>query len=142
VSKDFPDVKWDKMLVDAMTIRMIRKPESLDVIACTNLHGDILSDLAAGLSGSIGIAPSCNLDPSRKSPSMFEPVHGAAFDITGKSTFWDFMCGCSLLTFRSRQSSRGNLVGGPHAQVARRAYCSGSGGDRYAQGHTGWRKSR
>ncbi|KAG4438653.1 hypothetical protein IFR05_005834 [Cadophora sp. M221] len=84
VSRDYPDVKWDKMLVDAMTVRMVNKPKSLDVIVGTNLHMDILSDLAAALSGSLGVAPSSNLDPTRKNPSLFEPVHGSAFDITGK----------------------------------------------------------
>ncbi|KAK9327526.1 hypothetical protein V1520DRAFT_365342 [Lipomyces starkeyi] len=84
VSKEFPDVKWDKMLVDAMTVRMVRNPQSLDTIVGTNLHIDILSDLAAALAGSVGIAASANIDPTRKSPSMFEPVHGSAFDITGK----------------------------------------------------------
>jgi isocitrate/isopropylmalate dehydrogenase len=94
VSKEFPDVKWDKMLVDAMTVRMVNNPESLDTIVGTNLHMDILSDLAAALAGSIGVAPSSNLDPTRKNPSLFEPVHGSAFDITGKglanpvATFW------------------------------------------------------
>ncbi|KAI9731828.1 MAG: hypothetical protein M1818_007693 [Claussenomyces sp. TS43310] len=94
VAADFPDVKWDKMLVDAMTVRMVNNPKSLDTIVGTNLHMDILSDLAAALAGSIGVAPSSNLDPTRKSPSMFEPVHGSAFDITGKgvanpvATFW------------------------------------------------------
>ncbi|EON61833.1 tartrate dehydrogenase [Coniosporium apollinis CBS 100218] len=84
VSKDFPDVQWDKMLVDAMTVRMIAKPYSIDTIVGTNLHMDIISDMAAALAGSIGIAPSSNLDPTRKNPSLFEPVHGSAFDITGK----------------------------------------------------------
>lgn len=84
VAKDFPDVTWDKMLVDAMTVRMIAKPYSIDTIVGTNLHMDIISDMAAGLAGSIGVAPSSNLDPSRKNPSLFEPVHGSAFDITGK----------------------------------------------------------
>ena len=94
VSKDFPDVKWDKMLVDAMTVRMVNNPTSLDTIVGTNLHMDILSDLAAALAGSIGVAPSSNLDPTRRNPSLFEPVHGSAFDITGKgvanpvATFW------------------------------------------------------
>ena len=94
VSKEFPDVKWDKMLVDAMTIRMTLKPETLDTIVATNLHADVLSDLAAALAGSIGIAPTANLNPERKFPSMFEPIHGSAFDITGKGianpigTFW------------------------------------------------------
>lgn len=70
VAEDYPDVKWDKMLVDAMTVRMVNKPQSMDTIVATNLHADILSDLAAALSGSIGIAPSSNLDPTRKHPSM------------------------------------------------------------------------
>jgi len=94
VAKDFPDVGCDKMLVDAMTTRMVLQPSSLDTIVATNLHADILSDLAASLAGSIGIAPTSNLDPSRENPSMFEPIHGSAFDITGKgianpvATFW------------------------------------------------------
>ncbi|KAF2025868.1 tartrate dehydrogenase [Setomelanomma holmii] len=94
VAEEFPDVKWDKMLVDAMTCRMVLDPKSLDTIVATNLHADILSDLAAALAGSIGIAPTSNLDPTRKNPSMFEPIHGSAFDITGKgvanpvATFW------------------------------------------------------
>ncbi|KAF2647912.1 tartrate dehydrogenase [Lophiostoma macrostomum CBS 122681] len=94
VSKKFSDVKWDKMLVDAMTCRMVLDPKSIDTIVATNLHADILSDLAAALAGSIGIAPTSNLDPTRQNPSMFEPIHGSAFDITGKgvanpvATFW------------------------------------------------------
>lgn len=94
VAEGFPDVTWDKMLVDAMTMRMTLKPETLDTIVATNLHADILSDLAAALAGSLGIAPTANLNPERKTPSMFEPIHGSAFDITGKgianpvATFW------------------------------------------------------
>jgi tartrate dehydrogenase len=94
VSSEFPDVRVDKMLVDAMTCRMVLQPDSLDTIVATNLHADILSDLAAALAGSIGIAPTSNLDPTRQHPSMFEPIHGSAFDITGKGvanpvgTFW------------------------------------------------------
>jgi len=84
VAKEFPDVTWDKMLVDAMTTRMVAKPSSIDTIVATNLHADILSDLAAALAGSLGIAPTANIDPERRFPSMFEPIHGAAFDITGK----------------------------------------------------------
>jgi len=85
VAKEYEGVvEHDKMLVDAMTVRMVNNPESLDVIVATNLHADILSDLAAALAGSIGIAPSSNLDPSRQYPSMFEPIHGSAPDIAGK----------------------------------------------------------
>jgi len=94
VATEFPDVSWDKMLVDAMTVRMTLKPQSLDTIVATNLHADILSDLAGALAGSLGVAPTANIDPERRFPSMFEPIHGSAFDITGKgianpvATFW------------------------------------------------------
>ena len=94
VAQEFPDVTWDKMLVDAMTMRMVVKPQTLDTIVATNLHADILSDLAAALAGSLGIAPTANINPEREAPSMFEPIHGSAFDITGKgvanpvATFW------------------------------------------------------
>ncbi len=94
VSKEFPDVKWDKELVDACTARMVNRPASLDTLVATNLHADILSDLAAALAGSLGIAPTGNIDPERRYPSMFEPIHGSAFDIMGKGlanpvgTFW------------------------------------------------------
>ncbi|MCY1356322.1 putative tartrate dehydrogenase/decarboxylase TtuC' [compost metagenome] len=94
VAKDFPDVTWDKELVDAATARMVNRPKSLDTIVATNLHADILSDLAAALAGSLGIAPTGNIDPERRYPSMFEPIHGSAFDIMGKGlanpvgTFW------------------------------------------------------
>ncbi len=94
IATEFPDVTWDKMLVDAMTMRMVAKPASLDTIVATNLHADILSDLAAALAGSLGIAPTANLNPERAYPSMFEPIHGSAFDIMGKGianpvgTFW------------------------------------------------------
>src|SRR6476620_6859216 len=94
VAREFPDVTWDKMLVDAMTVRMTLRPQTLDTIVATNLHADILSDLAAALAGSIGIAPTANLNPERRFPSMFEPIHGSAFDIVGKgianpiATFW------------------------------------------------------
>ncbi len=81
---DYPDLEIDKMLVDAMTTRMVLNPKSIDVVVATNLHADVLSDLAAALSGSMGIAPTGNLNPERKYPSMFEPIHGSAFDIMGK----------------------------------------------------------
>jgi tartrate dehydrogenase/decarboxylase/D-malate dehydrogenase len=94
VAAGFADVRWDKELVDAATARMVNRPHSLDTIVATNLHADILSDLAAALAGSLGIAPTANLDPARRYPSMFEPIHGSAFDIMGKGvanpigTFW------------------------------------------------------
>ncbi len=94
VALEFPAVQWDKELVDAATARMVNRPASLDTIVATNLHADILSDLAAALAGSLGIAPTANIDPERRYPSMFEPIHGSAFDIMGKGlanpigTFW------------------------------------------------------
>jgi tartrate dehydrogenase/decarboxylase/D-malate dehydrogenase len=94
IAAEFPDVKWDKELVDAATARMVNRPASLDTIVASNLHADILSDLAAALAGSLGIAATANIDPERRSPSMFEPIHGSAFDIMGKGianpvgTFW------------------------------------------------------
>jgi len=94
VAADFPDVRWDKELVDAMTARMVNRPASIDTVVATNLHADILSDLAAALAGSLGIAPTGNIDPERRYPSMFEPIHGSAFDIMGQGlanpigTFW------------------------------------------------------
>lgn len=74
----------EEMLVDARTVRMTLHPETLDTIVATNLRADILSDLAAALAGSIGIAPTSDLDPTGEYPSMFEPIHGSAFEIVGK----------------------------------------------------------
>ena len=94
VAREFPEVATDRMLVDAVTTRMVLKPETLDVLVASNLHADILSDLAAALSGSLGIGPTANINPERTYPSMFEPIHGSAFDIMGKGianplgTFW------------------------------------------------------
>ncbi|HUZ75239.1 MAG TPA: tartrate dehydrogenase [Stellaceae bacterium] len=94
VARDHPEVAWDRELVDAMTTRMVLRPRSIDTVVATNLHADILSDLAAALAGSLGIAATANLNPERRFPSMFEPIHGSAFDIAGKgianpiATFW------------------------------------------------------
>jgi tartrate dehydrogenase/decarboxylase/D-malate dehydrogenase len=94
IAAEFPGVRWDKELVDAATARMVNRPASLDTIVATNLHADILSDLAAALAGSLGIAPTGNIDPEHRYPSMFEPIHGSAFDIMGMGlanpigTFW------------------------------------------------------
>ncbi len=84
LAAEYPDVETDKVLVDAATARMVLRPDSFDVIVASNLHADILSDLAAALTGSLGIAATANLDPSRRAPSMFEPIHGSAPDIVGQ----------------------------------------------------------
>jgi len=113
VAKDFPDVTMEKELVDAMAARMVRKPASIDTVVATNLHADILSDLAGALAGSLGVAPTANLDPSRHRPSMFEPIHGSAFDITGKgianpiATFWT---ACMMLEHLGEKPAAARLM--------------------------------
>jgi tartrate dehydrogenase/decarboxylase / D-malate dehydrogenase len=84
VAAEHPGVEVERVLIDALCARVVSAPESLDVIVASNLFGDILSDLTAAVAGSIGIAPSANLDPERRHPSMFEPVHGSAPDIAGR----------------------------------------------------------
>lgn len=84
ISRDFPDVKTDYQHVDACCMRMVVSPERFDVIATTNMFGDILTDLGAVLQGGMGVAASGNLNPDRTAPSMFEPVHGSAPDIAGR----------------------------------------------------------
>ncbi|MBL8540929.1 MAG: tartrate dehydrogenase [Betaproteobacteria bacterium] len=121
VAQEFPDVTWDKMLVDAMTMRMVLRPQTLDTIVATNLHADILSDLAAALAGSLGIAPTANLNPERKTPSMFEPIHGSAFDITGKgianpiATFWT---GSMMLEHLGEKAAAARLMAAVEAVTA------------------------
>ena len=113
IAKEFPDVKWDKELVDAATARMVNRPATLDTLVATNLHVDILSDLAAALAGSLGIAPTGNIDPERRYPSMFEPIHGSAFDIMGKGlanpigTFWSVVM---LLEHLGEQAAADRLM--------------------------------
>jgi tartrate dehydrogenase/decarboxylase/D-malate dehydrogenase len=102
VGKEFPDVTVERELIDALSARFILHPESLDVVVASNLFGDILTDIAAAISGSMGIAPSGNINPERDYPSMFEPVHGSAPDIMGKGIAnpiaipW---CGAMMLDF-------------------------------------------
>jgi tartrate dehydrogenase/decarboxylase / D-malate dehydrogenase len=84
VSQDYPDVRTDQYHIDILTAHFVRHPDWFDVVVGSNLFGDILSDLGPAVAGSIGIAPSANLNPERKFPSMFEPVHGSAPDIAGK----------------------------------------------------------
>lgn len=121
VAAEFPDVKWDKELVDAMTARMVNKPATLDTIVATNLHADILSDLAAALAGSLGIAPTGNIDPERRYPSMFEPIHGSAFNIMGQGlanpigTFWSCVM---LLEHLGEQAAADQLMAAIEAVTA------------------------
>jgi tartrate dehydrogenase/decarboxylase/D-malate dehydrogenase len=131
VAKGFPDVATDKLLVDAATVRMVLKPRSLDVMVATNLHADILSDLAAALSGSLGIAPTANLNPERRYPSMFEPIHGSAFDITGQGianpigTFWSAVM---MLEHLGERSAAARLMRAIEHITAQRVFTPDLGG--------------
>ena len=84
VAREYPIVQVESIHLDALLARLVRAPESLDVLVGSNLFGDLLTDLAGALMGSIGIAPAANIDPDRHYPSMFEPVHGSAPDIAGQ----------------------------------------------------------
>ncbi len=131
VAKDYPDVETDKMLVDAMTARMVNHPATVDTVVATNLHADILSDLAAALAGSLGIAPTANLNPPRHFPSMFEPIHGSAFDITGKGvanpigTFWTAVM---MLEHLGEKTAAARLMSAIEKTTAARVFTPDLGG--------------
>jgi tartrate dehydrogenase/decarboxylase/D-malate dehydrogenase len=132
VAKNYPDVQTDRVLVDAVTTRMVLKPSMLDTIVATNLHADILSDLAAALSGSLGIAPTANLNPERSFPSMFEPIHGSAFDITGKgvanpiATFWT---ASMMLEHLGEPKAAARLMAAIETVTAKRVFTPDLGGN-------------
>jgi tartrate dehydrogenase/decarboxylase/D-malate dehydrogenase len=84
LAPQFGDVAVEKLHIDAATLELVRRPHTFDVIVGSNLFGDILSDLTGGITGSLGLNPSANLNPERRFPSLFEPVHGSAPDIAGK----------------------------------------------------------
>jgi len=84
MAENFPGVTWDKYHIDILTAQFVMNPQRFDVVVASNLFGDILSDLGPACTGTIGIAPSGNINPERKFPSLFEPVHGSAPDIAGK----------------------------------------------------------
>jgi len=132
VAKDYPAVETQRVLVDAVTTLMVLKPQTLDTFVATNLHADILSDLAAALSGSLGIAPTANLNPERKFPSMFEPIHGSAFDITGKgianpvATFWT---ASMMLEHLGEREAGQRLMRAVEAVTAKRIHTPDLGGE-------------
>jgi tartrate dehydrogenase/decarboxylase/D-malate dehydrogenase len=131
VAHEFPDIKTDRILVDAMTTRMVLNPAAIDTVVASNLHADILSDLAAALSGSLGIAPTANLNPERRFPSMFEPIHGSAFDITGKgvanpiATFWT---AAMMLEHLGEARASARLMKAVEAVTARKVFTPDLGG--------------
>ncbi|MNM85028.1 Tartrate dehydrogenase/decarboxylase [compost metagenome] len=85
MAANYPEISWDKQHIDILCARFVLQPDRFDVVVASNLFGDILSDLGPACAGTIGIAPSANLNPERKFPSLFEPVHGSAPDIYGKN---------------------------------------------------------
>ena len=100
IAAEYSDIATESLLIDAAAMNFIRRPESFDVVVASNLFGDILSDISAILVGSMGLAPSANLDPTRRGPSMFEPVHGSAPDIAGKgivNPMATFLCAAQML---------------------------------------------
>jgi tartrate dehydrogenase/decarboxylase/D-malate dehydrogenase len=100
IGKQYPDVRWDKYHIDILAARFVLSPERFDVVVASNLFGDILSDLGPACAGTIGIAPSANINPDRVFPSMFEPVHGSAPDIAGKgiaNPLGQIWCGAMML---------------------------------------------
>ena len=132
VARDYPEVATQRILVDAMTTLMVLKPSCLDVMVASNLHADILSDLAAALSGSLGIAPTANLNPERKFPSMFEPIHGSAFDIAGKgianpiATFWT---AAMMLEHLGEKEAGARLMKAVETVTAKKIHTPDLGGD-------------
>ena len=118
----YPELNTDWMLVDAMTQRMVLKPGGIDTVLATNLHADILSDLAAALGGSLGIGATANIDPSRNRPSMFEPIHGSAFDITGKgiaNPLGCFWTACLMLDHLGEEKAASRLMAAIERVTAR-----------------------
>jgi tartrate dehydrogenase/decarboxylase/D-malate dehydrogenase len=113
VAPDFPDVSIERVLIDALAARFVMRPESLDVVVASNLFGDILTDLGAAVVGGLGLAPSGNIDPEHRRPSMFEPVHGSAPDISGKGVanpiamIW---CGAMMLDFLGEREAASRVL--------------------------------
>jgi tartrate dehydrogenase/decarboxylase/D-malate dehydrogenase len=112
VAREFPEIRTESLLVDAACMDFVRRPETFDVVVASNLFGDILTDLSAAITGSLGLAPSANLNPARTAPSMFEPVHGSAPDIAGRGVanpMATMLAGAMMLDFLG-ETEAGRLV--------------------------------
>ncbi|MEJ5991872.1 tartrate dehydrogenase [Ramlibacter sp. PS3R-8] len=113
MAKKYPDVKQDKFHIDILTAHFVQRPDFFDVVVASNLFGDILSDLGPACTGTIGIAPSANLNPDRKFPSLFEPVHGSAPDIYGKNIanpIGQIWCGAMMLEFLGHKEAHDAIL--------------------------------
>jgi tartrate dehydrogenase/decarboxylase/D-malate dehydrogenase len=112
VAKDYPDIRSESLLVDAACMDLVRRPHDFDVLVASNLFGDILTDLSAAITGSLGLAPSANLNPDRQFPSMFEPVHGSAPDIAGRgiaNPMATMLAGAMMLDFLGKDDAARRL---------------------------------
>jgi tartrate dehydrogenase/decarboxylase/D-malate dehydrogenase len=113
MAKAYPGVTWDKFHIDILTAHFVQRPEFFDVVVASNLFGDILSDLGPACTGTIGIAPSANLDPDRRYPSLFEPVHGSAPDIAGRqiaNPIGQIWCGAMMLEFLGHKDAHDAIL--------------------------------
>ncbi len=113
MAKAYPGVRLDKFHIDILTAHFVQRPDFFDVVVASNLFGDILSDLGPACTGTIGIAPSANLNPDRKFPSLFEPVHGSAPDIAGKGVanpIGQIWCGAMMLEFLGRKDAHDAIL--------------------------------
>ena len=108
MAKQYPDVRVDQYHIDILTAHFVQRPDQFDVVVASNLFGDILSDLGPACTGTIGIAPSANLNPDRRFPSLFEPVHGSAPDIAGQgiaNPIGQIWCGAMMLDFLGHRAA-------------------------------------
>ncbi|MEP6790849.1 MAG: isocitrate/isopropylmalate family dehydrogenase, partial [Ramlibacter sp.] len=113
MGKAYPQVKLDKFHIDILTAHFVQRPDFFDVVVASNLFGDILSDLGPACTGTIGIAPSANLNPDRKFPSLFEPVHGSAPDIAGQgiaNPIGQIWCGAMMLEFLGHKDAHDHVL--------------------------------
>jgi tartrate dehydrogenase/decarboxylase/D-malate dehydrogenase len=121
MAKHYPDIHWDKFHIDILTAHFVQRPEFFDVVVASNLFGDILSDLGPACTGTIGIAPSANLDPQRRFPSLFEPVHGSAPDIAGRqiaNPIGQIWCGAMMLEFLGHKAAHDAILHAIEAVLA------------------------
>jgi tartrate dehydrogenase/decarboxylase / D-malate dehydrogenase len=121
VRADYPSVSYAKYHVDALAARMVTHPQTIDVIVASNLFGDILTDIGSAISGSLGIAPGANINPTRRFPSMFEPIHGSAPDIMGKgiaNPIGAIWAGALMLDHLGRRDVHDRLLGAIERVVA------------------------
>lgn len=121
MARDYPDVRLDKFHIDILTAHFVQRPDFFDVVVASNLFGDILSDLGPACTGTIGIAPSANLNPDRTAPSLFEPVHGSAPDIAGKgiaNPIGQIWCGAMMLEFLGHKDAHDAVLAAIEAVLA------------------------